>query len=173
MYYIEQQKKLKKNLKRFALLLSDDLESRFGTEKTKQILQETQDEFDILILQIPYIGGKSNPLTRNLIEAGYSLAFYRALKKQGVSLEEAGELIHLGTTYKLNKIPAFMRQLLGRWKLAKWQIPKLKKLAEISRERRYPEDWVFEMIEGDGQSFDIGRNYLECGIEKFIAQTGS
>jgi hypothetical protein len=49
----------------------------------------------------------------------------------------------------------------------------MKQRAQISQQRRYPGDWVFEVIEGDGQTFDVGMDYTECGIEKFMRRQGA
>ena len=39
--------------------------------------------------------------------------------------------------------------------------------AERSSERRYPDDFVYEFVKGDGEPFDYGYNFLECASEKF------
>jgi len=38
-------------------------------------------------------------------------------------------------------------------------------MAKKSRERRYPDDWVFEHVEKHGVKFDYGRDYTECGAQ--------
>ena len=43
----------------------------------------------------------------------------------------------------------------------------------MSQERRYPDDWVFEVIEGDGQNFDFGLDYTECGLLKYLEREGA
>ena len=42
------------------------------------------------------------------------------------------------------------------------------KEARRSRQRRYPDDWVYEYVPGDGTSYDLGRDYTECAIVKFL-----
>ena len=45
--------------------------------------------------------------------------------------------------------------------------------AAISQEHRHPDDWVFEVVEGDGQDFAFGVDYTECGIVKYLAREGA
>lgn len=39
-------------------------------------------------------------------------------------------------------------------------------MAKKYQERRYPDDWVFEYVEGNGVEFDYGHDYIECGAQK-------
>jgi hypothetical protein len=42
-----------------------------------------------------------------------------------------------------------------------------------SQKRRYPGDWVFTFVEGDGQEFDYGLDFTECGICKYYHAQGA
>jgi hypothetical protein len=172
-YYVSQRDKLLRDLSKFARLLIPELTTRYGPEKANRLFQDTLTEFEKLIPQLPYVGGKENHLTTNLVQAGYGLALYRALQKHGGTVEQAGELAHLGIEHRLNRIPAFLRRFMGNMLCSRWRIRKLKKRAEMSQLRRYPGDWVFEIIEGDGRTFDIGTNYTECGIDKLMRSQGA
>ncbi len=41
------------------------------------------------------------------------------------------------------------------------------------QERRYPDDFACEFVEGDGETFDYGYNFLECASEKFYWAQGA
>ena len=49
---------------------------------------------------------------------------------------------------------------------------KMQAAARRSQERAYPGDWVYEVIEVDGRTFDLGLDYTECAIEKFVHAQG-
>jgi hypothetical protein len=49
---------------------------------------------------------------------------------------------------------------------------RVKAWSPISQKRLYPEDWVYEFLEGDGTDFDSGVDMLECGIVKFYQEHG-
>jgi hypothetical protein len=42
-----------------------------------------------------------------------------------------------------------------------------RRMARWSEKSTYPDDWKLTFVEGDGQSFDFGVDYTECGIVKF------
>jgi len=172
-YYITQKNKMLQGLASYAKPMQPELAVRFGEEEAREMLHDVLDEYAFLIPKFPYIGGRRNPFTTNLVQAGYGLALYRALHKRGGTLEQAGELIHLGIELQLKQIPAFLRRWMALYKYSASSIRKMKERARISHQRRYPGDWVFEVIDGDGQSFDVGMDFSECGIDKFMRKMGA
>jgi hypothetical protein len=172
-YYVAQKDKLLQDLNGFAKLMCPELTARYGAERANRIHQDTLAEYEKLIPQFPYVGGQENRLTTNLVQAGYGLALYRALRVHGGAVEEAGELSHLAMERKLHRIPAFLRHWMGRFMFSPRRVRDMKKRAQVSQQRRYPGDWVWEVIEGDGQTFDIGIDYTECGIKKFMRDQGA
>lgn len=102
------------------------------------------------------------------MQAGHALALYRALQAQGGTVEEIGELSCLALERKLTQIPAFVRHWLGKFAYSPARVQKMQARAQASQARRYPGDWVFEVSEGDGKTFDVGMTYTECGIDKFM-----
>ena len=49
----------------------------------------------------------------------------------------------------------------------------MKNGAEQSQLRRYPMDWVFTWVPGDGKTFDYGFDIRECAVVKFYHQQGA
>ncbi|MBN1921578.1 MAG: L-2-amino-thiazoline-4-carboxylic acid hydrolase [Anaerolineae bacterium] len=172
-YYSSQKDKLLKELAGFAKLMQPELAARYGEQLAIKIRQDTLAEYEKLLPQFPYIGGKANPLTTNLVRAGYVLALYRALQAQGGAVEEVGELSCLAQERKLKQIPAFVRRWMGQFAYSPARVRKMQVRAQASQARRYPGDWVFEVIEGDGQTFDVAMTYTECGIDKFMRSQGA
>jgi hypothetical protein len=172
-YYWTHKDKLVRDLDDFARRLRPELTARCGPEKADRLHRDTLAAYEELIPQFPYIGGKENPLTTNLVQAGYGLALYRAVLAHGGTVEETGELSHLGIELQLHRIPAFLRHWMGRLKFSPRRVREMKKRAQLSQQRRYPGDWVWEVIEGDGRSFDVGINDTECGIDKFMRSQGA
>jgi hypothetical protein len=62
---------------------------------------------------------------------------------------------------------------MGYYYLSKLSQSLSRRRAPLSQERRYAGDWVFEYVEGDGETFDWGRDYVECGIVKFLHSQGA
>ncbi|MBN2007269.1 MAG: L-2-amino-thiazoline-4-carboxylic acid hydrolase [Anaerolineae bacterium] len=173
LYYLSQSNKLLKELAGFAKLMQPELAARYGAQTALKVRQDTLAEYEKLLPQFPYIGGKANPLTTNLVQAGYALALCRALQPHGGTVEEVGELSCLALERKLKQLPAFMRRWLGKFAYSPSRVQKMRARAQASQARRYPGDWVFEVIEGDGKTFDVGMDYTECGIDKFMRSQGA
>ena len=164
-------RRTKKLVGKFAGMLKrsgDALVDRFGAESAAVMRLEMLDEYRRLIPEVPYIGGRRNIYSSDLWFGAYALATYRVVVGHGGSLEDAGELIRRMVRAEIERIPKVVRSLLKRYRFSRMRQQKLKKAARWSQGRRYPGDWVFERIEGDGDTFDFGIDMTECGIVKFL-----
>jgi hypothetical protein len=150
------------------------LEAAYGKAEGEAILMESLQRFEALLPDIPYIGGAENKDTQSLCMAAAWLAMYRSLRARGASVEETARILYLGTESLVSSIP--MRWLMrwqGRRLFSQRRIQKRRRAAALSQQRRYPDDWVFEIVDGDGQEFDFGVDYTECGIVKYFAREGA
>jgi hypothetical protein len=136
------------------------------------MIKEARQEYESLIPQLPYIGGKQ-PFTQFIISTGWYLAMYRVLKTHGKTVEETGRMIYEVTDAYLNSYPGFLRHLLGGVSFSKKYLKGMRKAAAKSQERQYSGDWVYTFVEGDGKGFDYGVYYTECGTCKFLDSQGA
>jgi hypothetical protein len=83
------------------------------------------------------------------------------MKALGKTAEEVGKVVY-------DAVVGFVSQLPPRpfKELSAEYIAKGKEQARKSQDRHYPEDWVWEFVEGDGMEFDYGYDFLECGTQK-------
>lgn len=147
------------------------LETHFG-ENTNERITQTRREFENLIPQLPYIGGMQ-PFTEFIVFTAMLLAVYRIDKRQGQTVEETGKLVfEIGREF-LRSYPAILLYKLGRMNFSKRHLDRLRKRAVESHQRKYPDGYVFDFIEGDGKTFDYGVDYLECASCKFLAKQGA
>jgi hypothetical protein len=172
-YYTSQSRKLLRQLDKFMARSRPILINRCGKEAATAIHQETLDEYERLIPQLPYIGGRKNLLTDNLVQSAWALALYRVLQRRGWALEEIGELIHCSLEANLNRIPTFLRHWMGKLPFTRWYRRRQQRSALHSQDREYPGDWVYEFVEDDGETFDLGMDFTECGIVKFFHAQGA
>lgn len=171
-YYTSQKEKLLRDFgraKRFSKVLALHVDD----QSTSAIIQETRQEFERLIPKIPYIGGKVNNLTQDLIDCTMLLALYQVLKREGFRIEEIGKMVIEMEQRRVHSYPRFILKLLGKVIHSPLGKNRLKKTADKSQEGRYPGGWVSVYIEGDGGEFDFGIDYLECGLCKFYHQQGA
>lgn len=143
----------------------------YGRDIAEAVVRETLKRFEALLPEIPYIGGDKNVLTENLYLSAAMLAMYQSLKARGKSVEEVARLIYLGTSAFYSSFPfAWLLRWQGRQLFSQRRIEQRRHDGKRSQERRYPEDWVFEVIEADGQTLQFGVDYTECGIVKYLAR---
>ena len=146
----------------------------YGKDVAEAVVGETIQRFEVLLPDIPYIGGSENILTENLYLSAAMLAMYQSLKARGKSVEEVAALIYRGTASLYSGFPfQWLLRFQGRQLLTQKRINQRKRAAEISQKRLYPDDWVFKIVEGDGQTFEFGVDYTECGIVKYLAREGA
>ena len=75
-YYISQKSKLLRNFDKASKSVKRVLTLRYGDDLTDSIVQNARKEFEAVIPELPYIGGKKNMMTIFLIESAYCLALY-------------------------------------------------------------------------------------------------
>lgn len=138
----------------------------YGERLTDLLAMEARQEFEALIPQLPYIGGGRNPHTPLIVGAAMFLALYRPLKARGRPVEEIGALASEAVETVYGLFPRFLFPLYGRRTFSRHARRRARKRALESQERRYPGDWVYTVVEGDGSTFDWGLDYVECGICK-------
>ena len=143
-----------------------------GGENVNALVAETRCEFESLIPQFPFIGGKQ-PFTEFIVFTGMLLAVYRINKARGKTAEETGELVYeIGREF-LSGYPLFVLRLFAHMNFSRLYLKRLQKRAIESHQRKHPDDYVFDFIEGDGKAFDYGVDCIECASCKFLAKHGA
>lgn len=172
-YYVDKRSKLLHDFNKFSAGAKKILTASFGESEAAVFLARAGSEYEGLIPQLPYIGGKKNSSTANLIGGAWLLAIIRSLEPRELSEREIGRIIFDLFKSHLESKPRFLRWLAGRLMFSKSSIAKQKKRCLDSQLRTYSGDWVFEFIEGDGKNFDYGMDVVECGVCKFYAGQGA
>ena len=137
------------------------LAASYGDEFAEAVLQDAREKYEALIPEIPYIGGDENPMTRHLVRSTTSLVLYRAMKARGKTARETGKVVCDAVVEVISQLPPRPFKELSAKAIAE-----KKAQARKSQERRYPDDWVWEYVQGDGVEFDYGYDFLECGTQK-------
>jgi len=147
--------------------IKSDVSSWLGEERAERFMWEACQEYETLIPRIPYIGDNNLMLTFFYPVTRY-LAVYRALQRQGRTLEDAGRLIFLISEKEARAIPYVVRRLMEALWFSPWFRRLLKKGAIRSQQHRYPGGFVLTYVEGDGQEFDYGIDYTDCANCLFL-----
>jgi hypothetical protein len=85
-YYIARKMRFLREFELVAKSARSVLNEYFVGENVNGLLAETRREFEALILQLPYIGGKQ-PFTEIIVFTGMLLAVYRVNKAHGKTVE--------------------------------------------------------------------------------------
>ena len=141
------------------------------------IRQEVMDEFDIVLTQMPYVGGAASRMSDFLMRLMGFIAISRVLRRHGVPLSVIGDIER--DTYKaqLLTVPEADRIASGIQFLSPENQALLREQAnESSTERHqkdFPEDFVYDFVApGPGDNFELGINYKACGFCKFATRHG-
>jgi len=175
-YYIKSKAKLMTQLEKLIHISKDLLLKQFNESQMEEIFDKIRNDYENLIPEIPYIGGKRNPFTSMLVDCVSLLAFYRTLENEGMSYSEIGEF-NYGFWENINMRRVRKLEKTGQDPIDQYfndvYLTFSKNLAKTSQLRKYPEDWVMEYLEGDGKTFDYGFKFTECGIHKVFKRLGA
>lgn len=171
-FYTSREERLLEEFDRTAERVKGVLVSRYGADLTATMIGETRNEYQALIPQLPYIGGKQ-PFTQFLISTAWFLAMYRVLRKHGETVEQVGRLLYEASEVFLKVYPGFLHRFFGQMTFSRLYLRRLQKRAAESRKRKYPGDYVYTFVKGDGETFDYGVDYVECAACKFLGAQGA
>ncbi len=170
-YYIKKKAKLMKDFDSILPILQQIFAKKLSDEKVNELFNLMKKEYEDLIPEIPYIGGKKNIFTNYLIGGATVLAIIRILEKEQFTLWDIGEFFYNLSDIN-NKFRKKMMEDTGKdpsqYPFEKEYMDYMKVLTETSQKRKYPENWVADYVEGDGKTFEWGFNVYECGIHKFF-----
>ena len=172
-YYINRKSKLIKGFDKVLKQVKIVLRGYFGKSPTDQIVAKSRYEYESIIPDLPYIGGRKNSSTFNLIGGAQILAIIRPLEEKGLEIRQIGKIVYEIFEEYFESKPRIIRWLAGKFMTSRLAVTKMRKKAVESQPRQYSGNWVSEFVEGDGKSFDFGLNVIECGICKFYKERGA
>ena len=144
-----------------------------GETIARKVVRAAEQEYAALIPQIPFIGGRANLMSRDLLESVKLLAFYRAMKANGLPYEESFRIVYGVLERQLLRIPGAVRKVIGKLQLSSLFKQRLIRQAQRNRQKTYPGNFVFDVVTGDGEQFDWGIEFRECAILNFFREQGA
>jgi L-2-amino-thiazoline-4-carboxylic acid hydrolase len=138
-----------------------------------RIRQEVMDEFEIVLTQMPYVGGTASRMSDFFMRLTGFMAISRVLRRHGVSLPVIGEIERKIYKAQLLTEPEAERLAAGRQFMSPENQTLLREQAATSHRQEFSEDFVYDFVEpGPDDSFEFGINYTACGFCKFAARHG-
>jgi len=137
------------------------------------VRQEVMGEFEIVLTQMPYVGGGSSRMSDFFMRLMGFMAIGRVLRRHVVPLPVIGDIERESYKAQLLTVPEAERLASGRQFMSPENRTLLREQAARSHAEEYPEDFVYDFIEpGPRDSFEFGINYKACGFCKFAARHG-
>ena len=137
------------------------------------VRQEVMDEFEIVLTQMPYVGGGSNRMSDFFMRLMGFMAIGRVLRRHGVPLPVIGDIERESYKAQLLTVPEAERLDSGRQFMSPENRTLLREQAAKSHAEEYQEDFVYDFVEPEHRdSFEFGINYKACGFCKFAARHG-
>lgn len=139
------------------------------------IRQEVMAEFDIVLAQMPYVGGEASRMSDFFMRLLGFLAISRVLRRHSVPVSMIGEIERETYKAQLLTVPEGERLDSGRQFMSLENQSLLREQATRSttesHQKEFPGDFVYDFVEpGPYDSFEFGINYTACGFCKFAAQ---
>jgi len=139
------------------------LVNTYGDDLAGVMINDSRIEFEIMIPGIPYIGGEDY-LAESFFGSVRCLAFYLGMKKNNINAAITGRILYDAI---LSQTSEPQPSVPPSESLTPDQLTeRRRRRTRLSQERRYPDGYVFEYIQGDGVEFDYGYNFTECAAQK-------
>ncbi len=171
-YYSSRKVNLLTDFDKTTALMRDSVVARYGEALANTLQREIRREYEMLIPEIPYIKGlRSRALNIFLLITAQELAAYKAMKGQGKPATDAWELCHQALRVRAGRVPRWKR-----WLSRRLMYSRLVRRIFARRERQWQTvrlgDFEVQYLLGDGDEFDLGVNYLQCGNYRFVMKHG-
>lgn len=153
------------------------LRERAQLSDIEKIRQEVMDEFEIVLTQMPYVGGAASRMSDFFMRLMGFMAISRVLRRHGVPVPVIGEIERETYKAQLLTAPEAERLAAGRQFMSSENQALMREQAAKSvtkaHQDEFPEDFVYDFVEpGPQDSFEFGINYKACGFCKLAARHG-
>ncbi len=132
-------------------------------------------QLEDVIAALPWVGGDDGRMTGYFEQNAGVIALGRVLIRKGLPKPTVARLLQRTFLARLGAMDREARAALGQAFMAPASLDQLRQLAERSRDRENPGDFVYTFVEPgeeNGEVFDFGLNYQECGFCKLCGKTG-
>ncbi|WP_315785674.1 L-2-amino-thiazoline-4-carboxylic acid hydrolase [Bradyrhizobium sp. SZCCHNPS1003] len=141
------------------------------------IRADVMKEFDVVLNQLPYVGGAASRMTAFFMQLIGFMAMSRVLRRHGLPSDVIGDIEREVHKAQLLTEPEAQRLEAGRRFMSPENRSFLRQQAALStsesHRREFPDDFVYDVVEpGPSDTFEFGIDYKACGFCKFAARHG-
>lgn len=165
--------KLLKGFDKYFKRVEKQLVHDYGDVEAREITALTRKEYESLLPNIPYIGGRSNIFTPVMIINGWIIALYRVMKSRGGTVEDVIRISYEASDDFFDSFPGFVSYMVGKMATQQFVINFIQKQAEQSQERKYPEDFVYTcQVQKTNGETELELEFSECAVQKYYDAEG-
>ncbi len=141
------------------------------------IAREVMAEFEVVLTQMPYVGGAASRMSDFFMRLLGFMAISRVMRRHGVPLPVIGDIERQAYKAQLLTVPEAERLAAGRQFLSPENQALLREQAAVSvtdsHQAAFPDDFVYDFVApGPADTFTFGIDYKACGFCKFAAHHG-
>jgi hypothetical protein len=136
-----------------------------GEEPADEIVAATRVEYERVLPLVPDIGGARNVFQTVMTANGWIVALHAAMIARGLEVEDVIRVCHEALDAWFRRMPGWLLRAIGRLLLSppgRWYF---EHQARRSQERRYPEDFVWQVERGDAGELSLV--FDECAVNKW------
>ena len=154
-------------------LVGDLLAAQVGASAVPSIKDDVMREFEIVLQQMPYVGGALSRMTDFFMRLLGFMAIGRVLRRHPVSDDAIAEIELESFKRQMLTIPEADRMEAGRQFMSTENRALIKEQAAASDRKTHAGDFVYDYVEpGPGDTFEFGIDYRACGFCQFAARHG-
>ena len=162
------QKTIKKEMKNFDKSFKSfktKLEENFGIDEAQKIIDQTRIEYEKLLPETPAFKGKVNVFNMVMKINVKNVAFYKAMKLNGKTVEETNRIFYDLAEEEFTGIPRPARFITRKVIFSRFWLWVTRRSAKNVYD--HPDGWKVHYEKGDGKSSDWNFNREECGVIKY------
>ncbi len=172
-FYEERRADMEASMRQRLDLAETMLRERAGLTDIDGVRREVMDEFEVVLTQMPYVGGASSRMSDFFMRFLGFIAIGRVLRRHGVPVAVIGEIERETLKAQLLTVPEAERLAAGEQFMSPENQAMLRAQAAVSQREAFPEDFVYDFVEpGPDDGFEFGIDYKACGFCKFAERHG-
>lgn len=171
-YFSKQKKRLLKRFDKTAKRADKFIAARYDEDFSRAVIKATRENFLKIIPEIPYIGGKKNQFTQVMVINAWIISLSRAMKAQGKATDDVIKICCEVSDDFMKSFPSILIWMATKLAFSSLVKSKMRRQAGQSQKRKYPADFVYRYVEGDGKEYDWTLEFSECAVNKFYDEQG-
>lgn len=157
-------------------IVEDDFRALLPQHSLEQLRPLVLAELDRVLATLPYVGGAAGRMTPFFEQSAGFFALGRVLRRLRVPMETTAALMRKTFLARMLRSSPEQLSAQGRQWLSEASKASLRMLAEDSEDRVNPGDFVYQFVDPgvteEGQAFEFGLDYTECGFCKMCKANG-